>query len=662
MRGSEMTVYNSVRVPVSSWLEEAAFEELLALLGEYRDCVQQIAFFSSGFHPPMPLPLARERFALLRDRISRAKAMGFSCGINVLSTIGHHPERMDEALHGPWRHMTDIDGATCEASFCPADEDYQRDYVGPLYAMCCAAGPDFIWVDDDVRYGHVPIGNGCFCDGCLALFNKEYHCDFDRPRLKAALADVDHTALRHYWLRSQSEKIAGLLGFIRRTVSACDDGITLGFMTGERPFEGYDFPLWAEALSDRGTYPVMWRPGGGAYTDRPFAGQVEKAAQIGRQCAGLPDYVTVIQSEIENFPYRLLQKGPRATALESLLHVGAGCTGAAFNILPGTREGESVTVMRGHFDAIRSAFPFEKILSDALGRAPSVGVFDGWHRHSQAAADDFCGGRAETPDAWRHLYELGLPHCFDFGGACCYLLAGDQPRAFSDGELKTILSSGVYLDAKALQILNERGFAELTGFSVGERFAEDRVEVYADHPLNEGFVGKRRLCPQVFVRGSSAALVPHPAAERLCYLTDHHGNIAAECSLGLFTNARGGRVCVSSHYAAADMGDTFKAAQIKRIFRALSGDRLPFLAESCVRLHAVARRTQKGDAVVLLNPTMDRLREIPVLVAGRHEKLKMTGENAETVILPAAGTDGAMTRFILPELSAFSVALLTPGE
>ena len=655
-------VYHSVRVPVSSWADDAAFEELLALLGEYRDCVQQIAFFSSEFHPPLPLAVAEERFTLLRDRIARAKAAGFSCGVNILATVGHHPERMDEALHGSWRRMTNIDGETCKASFCPADEEYQRDYVGPLYTLCCGAKPDFIWVDDDVRYGHIPIGNGCFCDGCLALFNREYHYDFDRPRLKAALSDIDNMTLRHDWLRHQSEKIAGLLGFIRRTVNACDDTITLGFMTGERPFEGYDFPLWAEALSDHGKYPVMWRPGGGAYTDRPFAGQVEKSAQIGRQCAGLPDYVTVIQSEIENFPYRLLQKSHRATALESLLHVGTGCTGAAFNILPSTREGESVAIMRGHFEAIRATFPFAKLLSDTLGRAPSVGVFDGWHRHTQAAADDFFRGWGDFTGAWQHLYELGLPHCFDFDFACCYLLTGSQSRAFSDEELKTILSSGVYLDAEALRVLNERGFAELTGFRVSERFPEDHVEVYADHPLNEGFVGKRRLCPQVFVRGSSAALVPHPAAERLCYLTDYHGHIAADCSLGLFTNALGGRVCVSSHYAAADMGDTFKAAQIKRIFRTMSGDRLPFVAESCARLHVVARRTPQGNAVVLLNPTMDRLTEIPVLLAGRYHTLKMTGEDMRQIILPAAGTDGAMTRFLLPELPPFSMALLCPGD
>ena len=110
-----MKIYNSLRVHLSSWADDAAFDELLCLLRDYRDCVQQVALFSSDFHPPLPLELARERADALRDRIRRVKAEGFSCGINVLATVGHHPERMDEALQGDWRRATDADGNECQA-------------------------------------------------------------------------------------------------------------------------------------------------------------------------------------------------------------------------------------------------------------------------------------------------------------------------------------------------------------------------------------------------------------------------------------------------------------------------------------------------------------------------------------------------------------------
>lgn len=655
------TMLNSLRVSVPNWKDEAAFSALLDFLGEYRDCVQQIAFFSSDFHPPQPLETAAAHAALLRDRIRRAKAEGFSCGINVLSTVGHHPERAAEALQGDWPRLTNIDGEACAGSYCPADGRYREEYVRPLYETYCRAAPDFIWVDDDVRSAHLPVGYGCFCDGCLERFNRYSGNAFTRCELKQALTAGDGTALRKRWLRFQSETIASLLRFIGETVRSVDGGITLGFMTGERYFEGYDFTLWAQALSGDGAYPILWRPGGGAYTDRPFAEQLEKARQIGRQCARLPSYVFSVQSEIENFPYRVLQKSPRATALEVLLHTAAGCTGAALNVLPNAPNGEPVTVMRGHFEALRAVIPFERLLSETLDRAPTEGIYDGWHIHAQAALDgDFLrGGGGCFPQTWAELFSLGLPVSHDFNHACCYLLTGASPRAFSEEELLHILSTGVYMDAQALEELNRLGCGELTGFSAGEPMSEDSVEVYADHPLNAGLEGKYRLCPQVFVRGASAALLPAPGAQTLCYLTDHRGARKAECSMGWFENRLGGRVCVSSHYASVGLSDSLKSAQMKRVFRALSGDSLPFIAQSCVRLEAAARRTAEGTAVVLLNPNFDTLTDVDILFRGEAASLRLTREDGRTFFLPALGRDGHMTRYRIPELPPYTTALLS---
>ena len=657
-------VLNAVRVSVPNWKDEPAFDALLSFLSGYQDVVGQVALFSSDFHPPQPLETAAIHAALLRDRIARVKDAGFSCGINVLSTIGHHPERLDEALRGNWRHMTDIDGETCAGSFCPADERYREEYVKPLYELYCAAGPDFIWVDDDVRYGHLPIGYGCFCDGCVARFNARCVASCTRETLKQALTAPENTPLRRLWLREQSDKLAALLVFIGRTVRAVDETITLGFMTGERYFEGYDFALWADALSEHGKYPIMWRPGGGAYGDRPFDGISEKARQIGRQCARLPEYVTVVQSEIENFPYRLLQKSPRSNALETLLYTAAGCTGAALNVLPDAPHGEPVSVMRGHFDALRRALPFEKRLSETLGRAPAAGIYDGWHIHAQAALDgDFLrGGGGRFPEAWMELFSLGLPVCHDLNNACCCLLTGASPRAFTEDELTRMLSKGVYMDAQALCELNRMGYGELTGFQLGESFPEDSVEVYAPHPLNADLAGKTRLCPQVFVRGESAALLPAPGAETLCYLEDHRGRRKAECSMGLFRNALGGVVCVSSHYARCGFLDTLKSAQMKRVFRALSGDGLPFLPESCVRVQAVVRRTGRGDAAVLLNPNLDTLENVAVLLGGAPQSAAVTFEDGRSVALAPEGRDGSMTRFILPPLPPYALVLLEKGD
>ncbi len=655
-------IINSIRVSVPNWKDETAFGELTALLDEYRDCVQQVAFFSSAFHPPLPLETAREHALILSGRIERMKAKGFSCGINVLSTVGHHPERMDEALHGDWRHMTNIDGKTCEGSFCPGDERYREAYVKPLYRIFCTAKPDFIWVDDDLRYGHLPIGNGCFCNGCIERFNRETGSEYTRESLRNALLAPDGTKLRKQWLRHQSAKIGELLRLIGDTVRACDENIKLGFMTGERYFEGYDFTGWADALSDSGRYEIMWRPGGGAYTDRPLSELTDKAEQIGRQTARLPAYVTAVQSEIENFPYRLLQKSPRSTALETLLHVAAGCTGAALNILPNAPGGEPLHVMRGHFEALRKTQPFEAMLSKTLRRSPTLGIYDGWTPLAQAALDkEFLTGSGGCfAGTWQEMFLLGLPRCYDFENASCFLLSGTLPRAFSEEELLHILSGGIFMDAGALETLNDMGYGDLTGFVCGERLPDDSVELYADHTINEGLTGRQRLCPQVFVHGESRALLPVEGAQTLCFLTDHHGNKKADCSMGIFRNRLGGRICVSSHYAACGFLDTLKSAQIKRIFRYISGEKIPFLTGSCARLWTVVRNTPNGPAAVVFNPNCDVLQDVDVLFCGTYDKLLVTGETCDTSELSKAGEDGNMTRFTLPQLAPFTVTLLRP--
>ena len=73
-------------------------------------------------------------------------------------------------------------------------------------------------------------------------------------------------------------------------------GLTLGFMTGDRFFEGYDFDRWAEALAGPNRAPVYWRPGGGFYEDLSPGGLVGKSHDIGRQIAFLPSLVLCVAS------------------------------------------------------------------------------------------------------------------------------------------------------------------------------------------------------------------------------------------------------------------------------------------------------------------------------------------------------------------------------
>jgi hypothetical protein len=178
---------------------------------------------------------------------------------------------------------------------------FLSEYAAVIYDIYARTGADFIWVDDDVRYGHMPIGNGCFCDICIGKFNRENNYSFDRPGLVAELENGD-VEFRRKWLRQNRETLSRLLSVAGKAARNVDENIMLGFMTGERYIESYDFHAFSEALSDGGKHEIMWRPGGGAYNDFSFDYIVAKSEQIGRQNAYLPPYVTINHSEVEKLP------------------------------------------------------------------------------------------------------------------------------------------------------------------------------------------------------------------------------------------------------------------------------------------------------------------------------------------------------------------------
>ena len=236
--------------------DEARHDKLFEILKAYPTGIKEIAFFTNNVHSPFTLKEAERRAEKLKEYIKKAKSEGYRAGINHLTTIGHHEEDLDYTLGDKYTYMTGVSGKTCHGSYCMNDDNFINEYVIPLYKMLAKTEPVFILVDDDIRYGHMPIGYGCFCDKCIEKFNKKNGFNFTRETLIEKL-NSDDVELRKLWLIKQSEAIENILYLIGKAVRSVNENITLGFMTGERYFEGYRFDKWAEALSDGGKYEII---------------------------------------------------------------------------------------------------------------------------------------------------------------------------------------------------------------------------------------------------------------------------------------------------------------------------------------------------------------------------------------------------------------------
>jgi len=655
-----------IGVPLA--LPDARFQELTALLEKYKGVTDEVTFFTSATHAPLPAEVIAQRSRLLAERIQVLRRHGYRSGINVLATIGHHNENLDNSLQGAFTRMTDIHGDICAGSFCPNDENVHA-YIRHIYQSVALADPDYIWIDDDVRLaGHMPINLTCFCDHCLALFEKETGHRYTRPSLQKAMDEgpvEEKLRMRHAWLEHNRNTLARLFRLIERTVHQVRPAMALGFMTGDRFFEGYDFDTWAGILSGPDRAPVLWRPGGGYYQDSRTDELAGKSHDIGRQVSLLPQSIRSIQSEIENFPYQRLKKAADIVVLEAASHMAAGCTGAAFNVL--SMYDEPLTEYEPLVAALLQARPFFDLLARSLGRTPLSGVHTFWNKNTFATAHltggSWFDGAALLPQ--HEIYDIGLPAAYSSSTASVVLLAKNSLYAMNREEIKALLSRGLYMDAETLQHLNDMGFAELTGFRAVQSDKMDRIEKFTDHPLNGAFAGRERDNRQSFLGWNVPATHLEKTddhAQVLSSLIDYSGRTVAGCTLGIFENRLGGRICVAGYYPWTFLQNLSKSSQMKSVFRWLSRDELPAYAASFHKVNLWFRRM--GDnawALTCTNASFDAAEDLVLMVRTRVRTAVCYDMQCRKTILHSSGADGEYQRFLLPRVQAWKMCLLVAG-
>ena len=642
----------ALRVHVSHWLAEPALDRLFAWLAKSPGTIEELAFFTSETHPPLPLPVMRERAGRLETVLAQARAQGYAAGINLLATMGHHEENLPGSLDEPWPRLVDPHGRECRGSYCPQGPDF----LGYVRAVCRAlaeAEPDFLWIDDDVRLaGHAPISATCFCDRCLERFASE----LGRPVTRAELAEMVERlpagpllALRRAWLEHNRALLDRLFVVIEQDVHAARPGLPLGFMTGDRFYEGYAFARWAQTLAGPGQVPVRWRPGGGFYDDSTPLGLVAKAHDVGRQASALPESVRVVQYELENFPYHRLRKAAATVALESAAAMAAGCTGVAFNMLAMDALGLAETTP--NLEQVAACRLFLDRLHRELGRSQALGVWPAWSADTWAA-----GAEVGPPYA---LAELGLPICYDRAGASVTALSGRMPLAFARSELEEILHGGVLMDVPALQALWELGLGELAGVRLGAVYPVDALETFTADPANGEHAGRLRDCRQSFWPQPAVALEPvSPGVSVLCRLADYRGQDHGPC-LTAFENARGGRVAVAGYYPWHMITNGPKVHQYRALARWLARGRLPAVVQSLAKVPLWVREGECGRrAVVLINASLDPQPGLELALLGASSEVEHVIMGGGSQLLQGRPLPGGYRALTIPEVAPWSAHLL----
>jgi hypothetical protein len=637
----------SLRISTHLWRNEARLQDLLTLLENQRGTVREVAFFTSFTHPPLPYATVAGRAEELAGIMPRFRELGLRVGINHLATLGHLDENLKNSLSEPWQKTTDLNGTAAKGCYCPLDPRFQT-YVHDCYKVLAEAGPEFIWIDDDVRMAnHGPAMMSCFCDLCLARFAEETGETWTRSRLAETFANEGNAPAREWrrqWVAHNRRIIDELFGQIRAAVDEVDPALPLGFMSCDMIYEGMAFSQWGQSMAGSRAVPVKWRPGGGFYADDHPLGMLRKIHQIGRIAGAIPPADSDVQYEHENFPYQKLKKSETIFVAETGAALAAGCTGVALNLMGISPD--PIDEYVPYFDRIREAQPLFDRLVSLAGRSPCEGIWPSITPDLWAV-----GNRADPMPSLLELVEIGLPPAYAPEGARIHLLSGNAVRAFSRAELERMLSQAVLLDGPALRCLQEMGLGKLAGFEVAEVRDRDTIERFTDDGLNGRHAGWWRDCRPSFWRMDAFLLRPlddsaRVLAELIDFDSEPYGPV-----MGVIENRLGGRVAVLGYYPWTSLQSSAKTTQLKSLCRWLSRDQLPAYVSSFHKVALWCRRDADGAPVVpLLNASADTARGVRLHIQaqgplsllhvdGRQENVSLVGDDGpyRVLELPALG-------------------------
>ena len=643
------------RINYESLWDEQKWENLLAYLMRHRRGVDSLALVDGNpegsEHYPYTsqngIQSVADKYKLRMEEL-REKGFG-KVGIINIATLGHLDEG-HTAQTPPLPTMVGFDGRVSTGCLCPNDPACHAHFAME-YSAYAKAGPDFLWIDDDVKIHTNGVNFGCFCPNCIALFNKNYdHQYAGRETLTAALENPGEAQLRVEWVDFISGSLAGITKTIGDAVHAVNPKIKMGFMCmrqSRSTYNGADFPRWFEAGGI-----VRARPGEGTYDDSVPSKLYVKALDTAQQHEAFPDTVEDSIYEVENYPYFRYQKSVRFLMSELTIAAAQGMNGSLVNLLPYTPLSmeplaknprrffaedwmQGICAQRAQWDVLTDFTAglhgdgFWPAISSRYDAIRPLKRGDSFFRYTDDRKKTFQFDRRNDEDdgfaqanvtATYTLCVSGLPLTADRRHAKGVVLMGDMVNGFTNEEIVEFMKKGVMLDGGALTELENRGLNGYTGVRVAEVINDDTQEVFnLGDPVNEGvmeYANGIRNIHFSFWGGAATALEPVREGVRIVSDCYDYGRKKRGASCTLYENGLGGRVCVIGNGAFDRLDGADRHLQLRRIADWLTRDQLAVTREEQGRVANFVRCDENHISVAYANMSLDDQPPLKVTLRG----------------------------------------------
>jgi hypothetical protein len=430
----------------------------------------------------IPIELAqRQSEALLKAREQFDKH-GIHFGLNMGVTFGHGMNRWDhrERFSNIHYWTTDINGHTNYSSPCPLDPNLKR-HVLEVYKLYTRCQPDYIYIDDDLRYNIANNWWGCMCLAHLRQFSELTGRSWDLEKLKLKL--YCEPGIRKLWIEMLGKSIVDWAADITKAVHEVDHSIAMGMMVPcvhLLPLFGHNLQNVLEGISD-GVTPLV-RPPIGAYSDTNKRDIVGGLFYMELTAHCLRGHEVDYTPELETTPFTRLAKSMtvvRFQIAQSLLNdmanpaiTVAGYAGDHINLEPAYQE--TLSAQRPFFQSL-------------LKYAPTGGS-----RKGIQLVYDFDSAK-NSQRTIKHPSDLVWPVfsiasvlgssgiCYTFDDSEIKFLAGDVVWTMPDSEIVRILGQGLILDVVAAETLIKRGYGQMIGVEVDSEGQGWMAEICSDH-------------------------------------------------------------------------------------------------------------------------------------------------------------------------------------
>ena len=478
--------------------EEERARELVEAIKRNPGSCETVWFTTMGYYPPL---WKHEEYAAAWEKVLPIyKEAGLKVSIQVANTMGHtqwaqlDPEKKDlfalgmipkEGEESPY--LVGPDGVENYSCFCTRSEKF-RGYINSLLTIYAKAlKPERLWFDDDLRaHHHRPVKYSCYCDRCIAEFNRQNGTEFTREALVKEINYGDLSLRRKYidFIR------AGIYDFVYgacKAVLSVSPDTSFGLENEhEHNYLGANDDHIVGALHDASGKEVHTRPGGGYYNDKAPYGQFVKSMLLSSAISVLPDYVTEYVAEMENLPGVAYGKSIGGIINEGTVDMAVGCTGLTLTDVQSCHE--PMSYYERIFAAVAKARPYWEKLREVSKNGIRTGASIYWGEAPELRPLT----ENDQPFLWDNilieadvnLLRLGIPVTYDQRLPGAYLIHHNTVDGLTDKDIEFLLTKPVIADGESVAKIIERGYGDRFAFTMREITNDGTSEHFTDCEIN----------------------------------------------------------------------------------------------------------------------------------------------------------------------------------